>query len=91
MLADYLSKPPASAHTGNERKERNKQIIRLEHLNKLDLQAIFEHIAYNQPLPSNLDRAWIRKHFAVHNNELYMVAKHSRDSGDPPHSGGLSS
>jgi hypothetical protein len=89
VLADYLSRTPEIAYTDDERKERNKQITRPEYLNKLNLQAIFEHIAYDQPLSSNLDRAWIRKHFAVHNNELYMVAKHSRDPGDPLHSGGL--
>jgi hypothetical protein len=47
MLADYLSKSPELAHIGDKRKERDKQIIRPKYLNKLDLQAIFEHIAYD--------------------------------------------
>jgi hypothetical protein len=37
VLADYLFRPPELAYTGNERKERGKQIIRPEHLNRLNL------------------------------------------------------
>jgi hypothetical protein len=53
VLADYLSKPPEAAHAAGEngKKQTFEKIIRPKQLNRLNLQAIYEHIVYDEPLP----------------------------------------
>jgi hypothetical protein len=87
VLADYLFRPPDTAYAADEREEA--RIIRPKKLNRVDLQAIHEHLSYNEPLPPILESKWMKKHFVVHNNHLYRVNQHSRDPGDPSHPGGL--
>jgi hypothetical protein len=89
MLADYLSKPPKGVFAANEKGANPKPIKKPEELNRVNLQAIFEHIIYNQPLPPILDHNWVYTHFAVHNGELQKISKFDREHGDPPHSGEL--
>jgi transposase InsO family protein len=43
----------------------------LRTLNWLDLQAIFEHLARQQPPPPKLPPAWVRSHFAAIDDILY--------------------
>jgi hypothetical protein len=91
VLADYLSKPPEAAYAAGEngKGQTFEKVIRLKQLNRLDLQAIYEHIAYDKPLPPIMNDNWVRKHFIIHKDEFHRVSKHIRDPGDPPHSGGL--
>jgi hypothetical protein len=53
VLADYLFKPPEAAHAAGENGKRQtfEKIIRPKQLNRLNLQAIYEHIAYDKLLP----------------------------------------
>jgi hypothetical protein len=57
MLADYLSKSPEAAYAAGENGKRQtpEKIIRPKQLNRLNLQAIYEHIAYDELLPSIMD------------------------------------
>jgi hypothetical protein len=89
ILANYLSKPPEGIFAANEKVANPKPIKKPEELNRVNLQAIFEHITHNQPLPSILDHNWVHTHFAVHNGELQKISKFDRKHGDPPHPGGL--
>jgi hypothetical protein len=87
VLADYLSRPPDTTHAADERE--GAHITRPEKLNKIDLQAIHKHLSYNEPLSPILESKWVKKHFVIHNNHLHRVSQHSRNPGDPPHPGGL--
>jgi hypothetical protein len=90
VLADYLSRPPENAHAADENeKQKQKQIKRPEQLNRVNLQAIYEHFAISEPLPPIISENWMRKYFTIHDNELHMVSKHSRDPGDFPHPAGI--
>jgi hypothetical protein len=72
VLADYLSRPSDTAHAADERE--GVHITRPEELNRIDLQAIHEHLSYNEPLPSILKSKWVKKHFVIHNNHLHYVS-----------------
>jgi hypothetical protein len=87
VLADYLSRPLNTAYAADERE--GAHITRPKELNRVDLQAIHEHLSYNEPLPSILESRWVKKYFVIYNNHLHRVSQHSKDPGDPPHLGGL--
>jgi hypothetical protein len=87
VLADYLFRPPETAHAIVAGEEGG--ITRPEELNRMDLQAIYEHLAYSEELPPALNSKWTKSHFVVHNGQFHRVSRHSRDPGDPPHPGGL--
>jgi hypothetical protein len=87
ILADYLSKPPDTTHAADERK--GARITRPKELNRIDLQAIHEHLSYNEPLSPILESKWVRKHFVIYNNHLHRVSQHSRNPDNPPHPGVL--
>jgi hypothetical protein len=89
ILANYLSKPLEEVFAANKKVANPKPIKKPEKLNRVDLQAIFKHITYNQPLPQILNHNWIYTYFAVYNNELQKISKFDREHGDPLHSGGL--
>jgi hypothetical protein len=87
VLADYLSRPPDTAHAADERKRA--RITRPKELNRIDLQAIHKHLSYNEPLPPILESKWVKKHFVVYNNHLHRISQHNKDPDDPSHPGGL--
>jgi hypothetical protein len=53
MLANYLFKPPEVAYAAGENGKRQtfEKVIRPKQLNRLNLQTIYEHIAYDEFLP----------------------------------------
>jgi hypothetical protein len=91
VLADYLFRPLEAAHAAGEngKGQTPEKIIHPKQLNRLNLQAIYEHIVYDKFLPPIMDDNWVRKHFIVYKNEFHKISKHTRDPGDPPHSDSL--
>jgi hypothetical protein len=74
VLVDYLSRSPEPAYAAREGKlKQMKPITRPEVLNRIDLQAVYEHLARDEPLPPNLDPTWVRKHFVKHEDRLCKV------------------
>jgi hypothetical protein len=85
-MADYLSRPPKFANPALEGEQAGGSTVEdSTRLNRLNLQAIIEHMAHNEPLPFNLSRKWIARHFALHDGQLRKVVTHSKAPGDPPH------
>jgi hypothetical protein len=101
MLADYLSRPPEIAHPAEEGEEQpnaenpgnpaiaNMLVKRLKQLTRNNLQAIYQFLAINEPLPLIIKAKWVHKHFIKHADSLYKIQNCSRDPGDPPHAGGM--
>jgi hypothetical protein len=90
MLADYLSRPSEAAHSATESKPTAiAKFLRLEQLNRLNLQAICKHLLKVTPLPPNLDASWVCKHFTMHDGRLHKIAIYNKAYGDPPHSAGM--
>lgn len=100
VLADYLSRPPSDeavepAYPVQDEEEEGaldssmEQIQHPHQLNRLDLQAIYEFLTHDSPLPRAIDPAWTMKHFVVDNNRLTKKVRYTRLPGDPPHPEGL--
>ncbi|KAI0998222.1 hypothetical protein K3495_g9972 [Podosphaera aphanis] len=89
LLADYLSRPQTTVSTTNffsGEEEGDSEPPELppvkspEQLNRIDLQCIFEFLSEKQELPSNLDAAWTKSNFAIHNGNLHRVITSSPDN-----------
>lgn len=50
-----------------------QQVTRIDHLNRIDLQAIFEYLLLNHDLPERLSAPWVRKNFALHDDALHRI------------------
>lgn len=96
VLADYLSRPPTdtvfeSSLPAVEREEGRDlpEQIRYPHeLNRVDLQAVFEHLQAGADLPPAIAPEWVRKHFTIVNDQLSKIQVYRRQPGDPPHEAG---
>lgn len=87
VLADYLSRPPEEKETSLPGTEI--RTVRHPHeLSRYDLQAVFEYLHHNAPLPLAINEDWCRKHFAIIDNSLVKITKHERAPGNAPHGGG---
>jgi hypothetical protein len=101
VLADYLLRSPETAHPAEKREKQpdaenpanpavaNILVKRPKQLTRINLQAIYEFLATNEPLPPIIEAKWVYKHFIKHADSLYKIQNYSRDSGDPPYAGGM--
>ncbi|PHH81005.1 hypothetical protein CDD82_1386 [Ophiocordyceps australis] len=48
-------------------------VTNVDHLNRVDLQAIFEFLSTQEPLPPNLTEAWVRANFMAYEGRLHRV------------------
>jgi hypothetical protein len=87
VLADYLFRSPKIAHAVVASEKGG--ITRPEEFNRMNLQVIYEHLAYSEEFPSAFNSKWVKSHFVVYNGQLHRVSRHSRNSGNPSHPGGL--
>jgi hypothetical protein len=101
VLADYLLRPPETAHSAEEGEKQpdaenpanpavaNMLVKRPEQLTRINLQAIYEFLATGEPLPPIIKAKWVHKHFIKHADSLYKIQNCSRDPGDLSHAGGM--
>ncbi|RKF76283.1 putative tkp3 protein [Golovinomyces cichoracearum] len=88
-LADWLSRPMTKSlltypslsydpikdaiHENSSQNKNTKSTVDPDCLHVLDIQLIGEHLSTNFELTSNLDKKWVHKHFAFHDEELFRV------------------
>jgi hypothetical protein len=94
ILADYLSRSPEAAYPATKSNEKKMPMatakpLRPEQLNRLNLQAICEHLLKVTPLPPNLDASWVCKYFIMHDGRLHKIAIYNKAYGDPPYFAGM--
>jgi hypothetical protein len=94
MLADYLSRSFEAAHSATKFNEKKGPMaiikpLQPEQLNRLNLQAICEHLLKVMPLSPNLDASWVCKHFIMHDSKLHKIATYNKAYGNPPHFAGM--
>ncbi|RKF79235.1 hypothetical protein GcM3_057021, partial [Golovinomyces cichoracearum] len=80
-MADWLSRPPKTSeptHASNESASlqgKSKHINNINHLNRIDLQAIFEHFLLKSELPNRLSEKFVKNNFLIHDDALYYLRK----------------
>ena len=95
VMADYLSRPPEDISEttfpvlGEEEGEgddlsQNDTIKDPWQLNRLDLQAIAEHLSHGEALPARITEDWVRIHFIWHQDALHRILTYQRVPGDQP-------
>ncbi|KAI0992873.1 hypothetical protein K3495_g15311 [Podosphaera aphanis] len=90
LLADYLSRPTEVSNCSGETlppssADRQHQIRRLERLNRIDLQSLYEFLSLGNSLPSQLTEQWARANFTVLNPKLHRIYHFTPTPlGDPP-------
>jgi hypothetical protein len=101
MLADYLLRPSETAYSAEKGEKQpdaenpanpavaNILVKQLKQLTRINLQAIYEFLAIDEPLPPIIEAKWVHKHFIKHANSLYKIQNCSRDSGDFSYAGGI--
>lgn len=87
VLADYLLRPvsdvssPESDDKFPAIEEESdvsdlaeiKPIEQPHELSRLDLQAVFERLKLDTPLPARIQQNWVNKHFIIHQDQLCRV------------------
>ncbi|KAI0995043.1 hypothetical protein K3495_g13137 [Podosphaera aphanis] len=91
VLADYLSRPSDSIFVNAQQQHVDPLaattdfVTNPDHLNRIDLQAIYEYFSLGHSLPPKLYDAWVRQNFAVHQGKLYKsLLVPDSHVGDPP-------